>query len=47
MKEAGVEFIDVEPEVMAQWQEAGRSVWAKSGVPQEVIDLVRREATTA
>ena len=47
MKAAGDEFIDVEPEVIAQWQEAGRSVWAKSGVPQEVIDLVRREATTA
>lgn len=47
MKELGVEFIDVPVDVMPQWIERGRGIWADSGVPQEMIDLARKEATAA
>jgi tripartite ATP-independent transporter DctP family solute receptor len=41
---AGGKVSQPSPEQRAKWVEAGRSTWASSGVPKELIDTVQAEA---
>ena len=43
--EQGAEIVVPDEDQLAKWVEAGRTTWASSGVPEEMIELVQSEAT--